>query len=88
MQIKVYSRADDPYSDMLKSLLKYYNVSYENIDISRNAQAFDEMVDVSGQQTTPVLVVDEKVFVGFDRELIKSVLGLPSDRSEPSTPSS
>lgn len=76
MVIKVYARNDDPYSDMLKNLLKYYSIKYENIEVSRSIGALKEMVDVSGQQTTPVLVVDEKVFVGFDREKIKEILGI------------
>ena len=79
MHIKVYSRSDDPYSDMLKNLLKYYGLPYENVEVSRNNEAFHEMLQVSGQQKTPVLVVDDKVYVGFDRELIKSILGIPFD---------
>jgi glutaredoxin len=79
MKIIVYSHRDDPYSDMLKNLLRYYNVSYENIEISRNNQAFLDMKKISGQTTTPVLVVDDKAFAGFDRQKIKEILNLPPD---------
>lgn len=75
MEIKVYSRNGDPYSEMLKSILKYHNVVYENIEVSRDKGALQTMIDLSGQEQTPVLVVDGKVYVGFDRELIKNVLG-------------
>ena len=80
--IKVYSRNNDPYSDMLKNLLKFYQISYENIEVSRNKEALKEMVNISGQSTTPVLVVEDKVFVGFDRQKIKEVLGLPEDQTQ------
>jgi len=79
--IKVYSRNNDPYSDMLRNLLKFYQISYENIEVSKDKKALKEMIDISGQSTTPVLVVEDKVFVGFDREKIKEVLGLSEDKA-------
>ncbi len=82
MQVKVYGRNGEPYSDMLKNILKFYSIEYENIEVSRSEEALNELKDVSGQETTPVLVVDNKVFVGFDREQIKEVLNLPKDQGE------
>lgn len=80
--IKVYSRCDDPYSDMLKNLLRFYQRPYENIEVSKNENALKEMKEISGQLNTPVLVVDDKVFIGFDREKIKEILGLPQDKRQ------
>jgi len=82
MQIKVYCRNGEPYSDMLKNILKYYSVEYENIEVSRDNESFAQLVEISGQESTPVLVVDGKAFVGFDREQIKKILNLPEDQSE------
>ncbi len=76
MKITVYANVNDPYSDMLKNLLKFYGVSFENIEVSRNPDAMKTLIEVSGQSSTPVLVVDGKVFIGFDREKMKEVLGL------------
>lgn len=76
MKIKLYIRAGCPYCDMVRNLLKYHSVEYEAIEISRDIEKQKELQDVSGQDTTPVLVVDGKVFVGFDREKIKEVLNL------------
>ena len=82
MEITVYAHRDDPYSDMLKNLLRYYDVSYDTIEVSRDNNAFETMQDISGQDKTPVLVVDDKVFVGFDREKIKEILELPPDQPQ------
>ncbi len=84
MEIKVYSRSGDPYSDMLKNILKFHSIDFDNIDVSRNKQALLEMKDISGQENTPVLVVDGKAFVGFDRERIKEVLGIGKDKTQES----
>lgn len=80
MQVKVYCRNGEPYSDMLKNILKFYGVAYENLEVSRDESLLAELREVSGQETTPVMVVDGKAFVGFDREKIKEILNLPQDK--------
>ena len=81
MDIKVFSRAGDPYSDMLRNILKYHNVEFENIEVSRDAESFGKLLKESGQSSTPVLVVDGKVYVGFDHKMIKNVLGMTEDKT-------
>ena len=76
MKVKVYSRGGDPYSDMLKNMLKFHGIEFDNIDVSRNQDALNEMMEASGQNNTPVIVIDGKAFVGFDREKIKELLGI------------
>ena len=80
MNIKLYVRAGDPYSDMIKNLLKYYNVACEIIDISHRKEKQHELFELSGQYNTPVLQIDEKVYTGFDREKIKELLGLAQNK--------
>ena len=76
MKIKVYSSCDEPYSEMLRNILKYHNVEFENCDI-KDPKNKQEMLDkTGGQTTTPVLEVDGKIFIGFDRIKIKEVLGI------------
>ena len=79
MQVKVYTRNDDPYSQMVKSLLQYYHVSFVNLEVSRDQEIMQEMIRISGQSSTPVLVIGDKVYCGFDRELIKEVLGVAKE---------
>ena len=76
MKVIVYTKAGDPYSEMIKNLLKYYNVEHEIIEVSRNVEKLKTLREISGQYNTPVLKVDDKIFVGFDREKIKEVLGI------------
>ena len=81
MQVKVYSRAGDPYSDMIKNILKYHQIEFENIEVSRDPDAFRQLIRESGQSNTPVIVVDGKAYVGFDHEMIKNILGIPKQQS-------
>jgi glutaredoxin len=80
MQVKVYTKNDDPYSQMVKSLLQYYHVSFMNLEVSRDQEVLQEMIKISGQSSTPVLVIGDKVYCGFDRELIKEVLEVEKER--------
>ena len=81
MQIKVYGRAGDPYSDMMRNILKYHHIEFENIEVSRDPDAFRSLMNASGQTSTPVLVVDGKVYIGFDHQMIKDVLGISKEQA-------
>lgn len=74
MKVIVYCKNDDPYSQMLKSLLDMNNIPFENREVSRDTKAFEEMVSLSGQEATPVLVINGRAYAGFDREMIKKIL--------------
>ena len=82
MKIRVYSRAGDPYSDMLRNLLKYYGIQFEAVEVSRSPEKLHEMKEISGQYNTPVIKQGDKVFVGFDREKIKEILGINPEQQK------
>jgi glutaredoxin 3 len=74
--VKVYSTPTCPYCKMVKSFLTENNIQYEDIDVSRNQSAAQEMVTLSGQMGVPVLDIDGELVVGFDRGKIKKLLAL------------
>ncbi len=76
MQIKVYSSSQEPYSEMLRNILKYNNVEFENFDIKDPKNKEEMLKKTNGQNITPVLEVDGKIFIGFDRVKIKEIVGI------------
>ena len=74
--VKVYSTATCPWCIRAKQFLKENNIDFQNIDISGDQQAADELMQKSGQMGVPVLDIEGEIIVGFDRERIKSALGL------------
>ena len=76
MEIKVYSTPTCPYCKMAKDYLSSKNVSYQNIDVSSDKEAAEEMVKVSGQMGVPVIVINGKAMVGFDKSRIDALLGM------------
>ena len=74
--VKVYSTPTCPYCIRTKQFLKENNIEFEDIDVSTNQQAAEEMVDKSGQMSVPVLDIDGEIITGFDQGKIRQSLGL------------
>ena len=74
MEIKVYSTQSCPYCKMAKDYLSSKGVSFQNIDVSDNKEAAEEMVKISGQMGVPVIVIDGNVVLGYDRAKIDSFI--------------
>ena len=76
MDVKIYTTPFCPYCATLKEYLAQHNITYTDIDVSSNERERDEMIKSSGQIGVPVLNIDGKVIVGFDKEAIDTVLGI------------
>lgn len=74
MEIKVYSTPTCPYCKMAKEYLSSKGISFQDIDVSSDKSALEEMVRVSKQMGVPVIVIDGEVIVGFDKNRIDSLL--------------
>jgi glutaredoxin 3 len=75
MNIKVYSTPTCPYCKMTKGYLDEKGVSYQDVDVSSDASGREEMIKKSGQMGVPVIDVDGRIVVGFDREKLDGLLG-------------
>ena len=75
-KVRVYSTARCPYCVRTKEFLKANNVEFEDVDVSSDQKAAEEMIQKSGQMGVPVLDINGEIIVGFDQERIKSALGL------------
>ena len=67
MAVKVYSTPTCPYCTMAKKFLKENNVSFQDIDVSRDREQAMEMVTKSGQRGVPVIDFNGQIIVGFDK---------------------
>jgi glutaredoxin 3 len=76
MSIIVYSTAACPYCVMAKQYLKSKGVSFEEVDVGADSEKAREMVEKSGQQGVPVIEINGKIIVGFNKPEIDSALSL------------
>ena len=75
-KVKVYSTPTCPHCIKAKQFLKDSNIEFENIDVSADRQKSEEMVKISGQMGVPVIDIEGKIIVGFEKEEIKKELGI------------
>ncbi|MDP3710276.1 MAG: Uxx-star family glutaredoxin-like (seleno)protein [bacterium] len=76
-KVKIYTTTTCVYCKMAKEFFKKNNVEYEELDVAKDANARDEMIQKSGQMGVPVIDIDGKVIIGFDEPELKKVLNLP-----------
>jgi glutaredoxin len=61
---------------MAKDYLDQKGVSYKEINVQEDDEAAAEMIRKSGQMGVPVLDINGKIIVGFDRGAVDEALQL------------
>ncbi len=76
MAVIVYSTPTCRFCTAVKRYLKDHKVSFRDIDVSRDAGAAAEMVRKTGQKGVPVIDINGRVIVGFDKRRLNAALGV------------
>ena len=74
--VKVFSTPSCPWCVRAKQYLTEKGVSFEDIDVSQDYEAGQQMVAKSGQSGVPQLWIDEEVVVGFNQPLIEQLFDI------------
>ncbi len=72
--VKIYSTPNCPYCKMAQAYFAEHNIPFEEIDVSANQFAAQEMISKSGQLGVPVIDIDGEIIVGFDKPKIAGIL--------------
>jgi glutaredoxin-like YruB-family protein len=75
-RIRLFTTPICPYCMTLKRFLKEKNIEFEEIDVTEDLEAQEEMIEKTKQSTVPVLAIEDDFIVGFDRKEIVEKLGL------------
>lgn len=75
-KVLIYTTPTCPYCQQTKEYLKEKNIAYEEVDVAADSVKAQEMIDKSGQMGVPVVMIDDEVIIGFDKEKIDKTLGL------------
>ena len=75
MAVKVYSIPTCPFCTMAKSYLKQNEISFEDVDVSKDRKQAMDMIRKSGQRGVPVIDYDGKIIVGFDKKRLAELIG-------------
>src|SRR3989344_8866024 len=72
--VKVYTTTTCPWCVKTKDFLKENNVKFQEINVSLDQNARNQMFEKSGQFGVPVTDANGTIIVGFDKEGLKKAL--------------
>lgn len=65
-----------PICAEVEEFLDQYGVKYEEIDVTQNDAAFQEIVKITHLNVVPQTYIDGDIVVGFDEAKLKEELGI------------
>jgi len=75
-QVKIYTTPTCHFCHMAKEFLSAHEIKFEEFNVAQDAKARDEMIQKTGQLGVPVIDIDSKIVIGFDRGKISELLGI------------
>lgn len=77
-KVEIYSTESCHFCHMAKEFFTANNIPFSDYNVGTDTAKRAEMIEKSGQMGVPVIVIDGKdVVIGFDRENLAKLLGLP-----------
>ena len=75
-KVVIYSTDTCHFCHQAKDFFNENNVAYTDFNVGTDLAKRKEMVDMTKQMGVPVIVVDDRVMVGFSQQKVASLLGL------------
>ncbi|WP_347550218.1 glutaredoxin domain-containing protein [Pseudalkalibacillus hwajinpoensis] len=74
--VKLYTQPACPPCEFVKNYFNMHDVTYELLDIKEDRSAKNELVNVHQSMSTPTIVIDGEVIIGFEKDRIDELLGI------------
>ncbi len=72
--IILYKTQTCSYCHLVEEFLNENKIKFTSIDVGNDTKAAKEMIKKSGQMSVPVIDIDSKIIIGFDRTALKKAL--------------
>lgn len=72
--VTIYSTPFCVYCKMAKTFFAEKNIAYQEKNVASDVPAREEMMKKSGQMGVPVIDVDGKIVIGFDKPKLQELL--------------
>ncbi|KKU79436.1 MAG: Glutaredoxin-like protein, YruB-family [Parcubacteria group bacterium GW2011_GWA2_47_7] len=73
-KVIVYSTPTCPYCVYTKTYFTKIGVTFNDIDVSKDQAAAEEMIEKSGQMGVPVIDIGGSIVVGFQPDVFEKLL--------------
>jgi len=75
-KVRLFTSPSCPFCYSLKDFLKEKGIEFEEIDVSQDEKARDEIIKKTGRLEAPIIEIDGQIVVGFDKEKICKLLNI------------
>lgn len=75
-RVIVFTTPTCPWCNRAKAYLRQQKIPFREVDVSRDAAAARDLVRRTGQMGVPVIEINGRPIVGFDRAQVDRLLGL------------
>ncbi len=73
--VTIYTSSGCEYCHEAKAFLKEHNIQFTEYNISKDKEARMDVMK-KGYRSVPLIMVGDKVIIGFDRREVSELLGL------------
>ncbi len=74
MTVKIYTTTWCHFCKEAKRYFRQNGIKFEEVNVEKDAEAANEMVQKSGQMGVPVIEINGRVIIGFDKAAIEKAL--------------
>ena len=75
-KVVVFSTPTCSFCNQAKRYFREKNIRFVDVDVSRDQSAARDMMRRTGQMGVPVILIDNKAIVGFDKPKINQMLNI------------
>jgi glutaredoxin 3 len=75
-KVVVFSTPTCSYCVAAKRYFREKNIRFTDVDVSRDEKAAQDMLRRTGQRGVPVILINNRPIVGFDKNKINSMLNI------------
>ncbi|MBK7380079.1 MAG: NrdH-redoxin [Ignavibacteriales bacterium] len=75
-KVIVFSTPTCSFCNQAKRYFREKNIRFTDVDVSRDQSAARDMMRRTGQMGVPVILINNKAIVGFDRNKINQILNI------------
>ncbi len=80
-EIKIYTTPTCAYCKMAKEYMKEKGVDFKEYNVAQDREALNEMVQLTGLRSVPVITCGRDVMVGFDPNRLDQMINCARQQS-------
>ncbi len=76
MNVVIYTTATCPWCHKAKDYLKQNKISFKEVRVDQDPSGLKELMRLTNQMGVPVIVINGKPIIGFDKQKIDNMLNI------------